>query len=143
MISTDKKLGEILLEQGVINSLQQSAAIGEQKRWGGKFGSILIQMGFVDEEKVASILEKKYNQKCISLKDREIPLNIISIIKPDVAKKYKVVPLGIEKRSLLIATSEPNNLSKLDDLAFIIGMNVKPVLAVEYDIQKAINRYYG
>ena len=143
MVKTKKKLGEILYEAGIINDMQQNLAAGQQSRWGGKFGSVLIQMGFVNEETVATILEKQYNQKCINIKNKEIPLNALSMVKPDVAKKFGIMPLAFDKRTLTIATSEPNNLETIDDLAFMLSVNIKPLLAVEYDIKKAIKQYYS
>ena len=143
MVKTKKKLGEILHEAGIINDMQQNLAAGQQSRWGGKFGSVLIQMGFVNEETVATILEKQYNQKCINIKNKEIPLNALSMVKPDVAKKFGIMPLAFDKRTLTIATSEPHNLETIDDLAFMLSVNIKPLLAVEYDIKKAIKQYYS
>jgi type IV pilus assembly protein PilB len=143
MVEVRKRVGEMLLEAGIINDLQQTAALGEQKRWGGKFGSILISMGFATEESVASVLEKQYKQKCISLKDRQIPSSVLSMVKPEVARRYGIIPLEFNKRTLTIATSEPNNLALLDDLSFMLGVNIKPQLAVEYEIKQAIDRYYG
>lgn len=143
MAETKKKLGEILYEAGIINDMQQNLAAGQQSRWGGKFGSVLIQMGFINEETVATILEKQYNQKCINIRNKEIPLNVLSIVKPDVAKKFGIMPLSFDKRTLTIATSEPKNLGTIDDLAFMLSVNIKPLLAVEYDIKKAIKQYYS
>jgi len=138
-----KRLGEILLETGTINELQRIVAVGEQKRWGGRLGSVLIHLGFVDEDKIASILEKQFRQKCISLKHKEIPPDVISMVQPDIAKQYCIMPLNLNKGTLTIAISDPNALGTVDDLAFMLGVKIRPILAIEHDIKDAIDRYYG
>jgi type IV pilus assembly protein PilB len=142
MIETKKRLGELLVEAGIINTTQQGAAAEEQKRWGGKFGTILIEMGFVDVEPVISTLENQHKQKCISLNNQKIPSELLSLVKAEVAKKYKIIPLDLHEKTLVIATTDPNNLETLDSLSFMLGLNIKPMLAVEYDIKNAIKRYY-
>jgi type IV pilus assembly protein PilB len=137
-----KRLGELLLEAGIINTTQQRAAIEEQRRWGGKFGSILIEMGFTDIEHVLFTLENQHKQKCISLKNKQIPLHVLSRVKVDIARKYNIMPLDVHEKTLVIATAEPNNLETLDNLSFILGLNIKPMLAVEFDIRNAIKRHY-
>lgn len=143
MVKGKKRIGELLIDAGVIDEFQKSAALGEQRQWGGRFGSVLIRMGIVDEESIVSILEKQLGQKCISLKDREISPKILSIIRPDIAKKYSIMPLHFDKRTLSIAISDTNDLGTIDDLSFMLGINIKPVFAIEHDIKNAIARYYG
>ncbi len=142
VVGSRKRLGDMLVEAGVVDDMQRSAAVGEQKQWGGKLGSILIRMGFIDEKSVATVLEKQLGRKCISLKNKEIPLNVLGMVKPDIAKKYHVIPLDFSKSILSIAISDPNDLGTLDDLSFMLGVNVKPVLALECEIKNAINQYY-
>jgi type IV pilus assembly protein PilB len=132
----------MLIDAGLITELQQVVAVGEQKMWGGKLGSVLIHLGFVDENSVASVLEKQFRQKCISLKNKEIPSNAISMVRPGIARQYCIMPLSLDKKTLTIAMPDPNDLATIDDLAFMLGVNVRPVLAIEYDIKNAIDRYY-
>ena len=143
MLESKKRLGDMLVEAGVINDMQRGAALGEQKRWGGKLASLLIFMGFADERTVAAVLEKQLGQKCIALKDKEIPSNILSMVRPSIAKKYNIVPIDFDKRTLSVAISNPNDLRALDDLTFALGIKVKPVLALEYGIKNALGRYYA
>lgn len=143
MLERRQKLGDMLVEAGVIDDLQRSVALGEQRRFGGKLASVLIHLGLADEKVIAPLLEKQRGQKCILLRNKEIPQNVLSVIKPDVAKKYKVIPLGFERRTLIVATPDPDNLGSLDDLSFMLGINIKPMLALEYDIKNAITRYYS
>lgn len=132
----------MLVEAGIIDDLQRTAALGEQRQFGGKIGSILINMRMVDENSICEVLEKQLGQKCVSLKDKNIPLSVLSALKPNEAMKYHVLPLDLDRKTLTIATSDPNDLGMLDDLSFMLGLNIKPVLALEYEIKKAIRMYY-
>ncbi len=137
-----KKIGEILIEAGLINEFQLSSAIGIQRQYQGKLASILINMGFVDEKAVASAIEKQLRQKCISLDGKEIPVEVLNKVKPDIAKKYCILPIEFDQKTLTIATSDPTDLKTVDELEFMLGARIKPVLALEYSIKKAITQHY-
>lgn len=137
-----KRLGEMLIEAGIIDEMQLTAALGQQKQWGGKLGSKLIEMGFVDEQAVASVLEKQLGVTCVYLEGMEIPLKAIHAVKHEVVKKYGIMPLELDKNMLTIAMSDPTDVKTLDDLGFLLGVRIKPVLALDSDIKKTIARYY-
>lgn len=137
-----KRLGEMLIEAGLIDGLQLSSALGQQRQWGGRLASILIDMGFIDERSIASVLEKKLGQKCISLKNRKIPAEALKIVNHDIATKYGILPLDFDKKSLTIAMSDPTDLKTIDELSFVFGLKIKPLLAIESNINKAIALHY-
>jgi len=137
-----KRLGEILIEAGIIDQLQLNSALGQQRQWGGKLGSVLIEMGFADEKSIASVLEKQLKIKCISLDDIEVMQKALNAVKLDMAKKYCIMPLDMDKNTLTIAISDPSDIKTLDELSFTLGVRVKPVLALESDIKNAIARHY-
>ncbi len=143
METNKKKLGEMLLETGLIDELQLSSALGQQKQWGGRLASILINKGFIEEKSIASILEKKLNQKYMPLENKSIPADILKIVKLDVAKKYSIFPLALDKKTLTLAMSDPTDLSTIDELSFALGLQIKPVLAIESSINQAIKRHYS
>ena len=144
MSNKDKKrIGEILKEAGLIDEFQLATALGRQKEWGGRLASILINMGFVDEESVASVLEKQLGQKCLSLDNKEILPEALNTIKPDIVKKYCIMPIEFDQKTLTIATSDPTDLKTIDELSFILGVRIKPVLALESSIKRAITRHYA
>ena len=144
MSNKDKKrIGEILKEAGLIDEFQLATALGRQKEWGGRLASILINMGFVDEESVASVLEKQLGQKCLSLDNKEILPEALNTIKPDIVKKYCIMPIEFDQKTLTIATSDPTDLKTIDELSFILGVRIKPVLALESSIKRAIPRHYA
>lgn len=137
-----KRLGEMLIEAGLIDELQLNAALGEQKQWGGRLGSIVVRMGFIDEHEAASVLEKQLGLKCITLEEMEISQKALQAVKHEIAKKYYIMPIDLDKNTLSIAISDPTDVKTLDDLSFMLGVRIKPVLALESDIKNAIARYY-
>lgn len=142
MKDSRKRIGEILIEAGLIDELQLSSALGEQRQWGGRICSILLKMGFVDKKTIASVLEKQIGQNCISLEDRKIPLEALEKIKIDLAKKYCIMPLDFDKRTLTVAMPDPTDLKTIDELDFILGVKIKPVLVLECEIKNAIAQHY-
>lgn len=138
-----KKLGELLLEAGLIDENHLKAALSYQEEWGGRLGSILITKGFVSEEDMLAVLEKQLGLKSISLENLEKPSDeVLNMVRVDIAKKFVVFPVRFEGKSLLLATSDPTDLKTLDDLGFLLGFRVKPLLALESDIRRAIDLHY-
>ena len=137
-----KKLGEILKEAGLIDDFQLQTALSHQRNWGGKLGSILVEMEFVREEDLARVIAEKMGIPYVDLFDPEIPAASLSLIKVDVAKKYGVVPVRKEGSSIVIAMSDPLDMEAIDDLRFSTGLMVKPALALESEIKDAIGKYY-
>lgn len=137
-----KKIGAMLMETGHLDEYQLSASLGYQKQWGGRLASVIINMGFVEEKSIASALEKQLGQKCISLTDIKIPSEAINAVKHDIAMKYSIIPLDFDKRTLTVAMSDPTDLNAIDELSFILGVRIKPILAVGSGINKAIAKYY-
>ena len=137
-----KRLGELLIEEGVINDLQLATALGDQKQWGGKIGEILLRLKMMSEEDLAYALQARLKVKWLSLKEMQIQEAIIKLVPEDTAKKFLIVPVGIRKTTLYIAMTDPTDLKTLDTLSFNLGMQVKPVIATQSDIKWAIARYY-
>jgi type IV pilus assembly protein PilB len=138
----DKRIGEMLIEAGLIDHFQLSAALAEQRQWGGRLCSVLVTKGFVDEHSIVSVLEKQVGEKCVSLVDAETPSDVLQKVKPDIAKKYSVFPLSCDKSGIALAMPDPTDLKVLDELSFILGLRVKPLLAMESHIRDAIALHY-
>jgi len=137
-----KKLGEMLLEAGLIDNVQLQSALAHQKKWGMRLGAALIEMKFITERDLASFLERQLNTQCVSIMTKELSPDVINALTPDIAKKYHIFPLEDSEKELVIATSDPLDLQMLDELSFNVGKRVKPVLALESEISKAIAFYY-
>lgn len=143
MKKEQKKVGELLLDAGLIDDFQLNASLAYQKEWGGRLGSIMIKKGFVSEKELALIIAKQYGTPCASLEVMESPSDeILNMVKGDVAKKFGIFPIGLEGKTLLVAVSDPTDLKTLDDISFTLGVRIKPVLALESEITRAIETNY-
>jgi len=137
-----KKLGDFLKESGLIDDFQLQTALSHQRNWGGKLGSILVEMEFVREEELARVIAEKMRIPYVNLFEPELPAAAIMLIKADVAKKYGVIPIRKEGHSIVIAMSDPMDMEAIDDLSFSTGFTIKPALALESEIKDAIKKYY-
>ena len=137
-----KKLGELLIETGLINDFQLQSALAHQRSWGGKLGSILIEMEFIREEDVAQAIAKQYRTPWANLFDPEIPDAVLKVIKKEMAKKYNVVPVRKEAGGLIVAMSNPLDIDVIDALRFATGFQIKPALALESELKDALRKYY-
>jgi hypothetical protein len=137
-----KKLGDFLKDAGLIDDFQLQTALSHQRNWGGKLGSILVELEFVREEELARVIAEKLRIPYVNLFDPELPAASISLIKADVAKKYGVMPVRKEGNAIVIAMSDPMDMEAIDDLRFSTGLVVKPALALESEIKDAIRKYY-
>jgi hypothetical protein len=137
-----KRLGEILLEEGLISEAQLSLALGEQRQWGGRLGTTLVKKGFITEADMAFVLARQLGIKWVSLKNRRIRPEVLACLKGETARKYTVMPLACDGTELTLAVSDPTDLATLDTLKFITGKRVRAVMAVESDIVLSIARHY-
>ncbi len=142
MVTIKKKLGEMLVEEGLIDNLQLNSALGHQRQWGGHLGSIFVEMGFVDEKDIAAALERQLGIRCINIDDFDVSEAAIEAMKVDIAKKYMAFPLMLEDKTLTLAMTNPAELNVIDELQFMLGYRIKPVLALESDIKRAIAYHY-
>ncbi len=138
-----KKVGQLLLEKGLINEHQLEQALEEQKLTGKLLGRIFIDMGLVTEDDVLQALGARSGFMVVKLKDLHIPKNVIEKVPASVAKIYTLMPVSFENNILTVAIADPLNVSAFDDLRFTLGMNVKGVVADDEEIRDAIKEYYG
>jgi type IV pilus assembly protein PilB len=137
-----KKLGELLIDAGLIDTFQLESALAHQRNWGGKLGGILVELEFAREEDVAKVIAEKLRLPYAQLFDPEVPEAVLKLIKPDIAKKYIVMPVKKEGGGLVVAMSDPLDIDVIDELRFITSLNIKPALALESEIKLAIRKYY-
>jgi len=133
----------MLVKAGLITEDQLQEALQQQKANGGKLGTNLLRMGYVKEEEVTSLLSEQYGVPAIHLEHFEIDEATIKHIPAEVAQKYMVIPIERTGSTLTVALADPSNVFALDDIRFITGYQVEPVVAAEASIHKAIERYYG
>ncbi len=136
-------IGSLLVEKGLITQAQLDEAIEERERTGDILGHILVEFGFVSEEGILKVLSEHLGMRTISLKNKDVPDEVIKKIGPTTARAYGVVPVEADDGSVTVALSDPLNISVLDDLRFILDTPVKGMVATKEEIEDALQRYYG
>jgi type IV pilus assembly protein PilB len=136
------RIGELLLKEKCITAEELQQALQRQKANGGKLGFNLVRLGFVKDEEITALLSKQYGVPSINLAQFEIDAGIIKLIPADTAQKYQIVPLSRAGSTLTIAMTDPTNVFAMDDIKFMTGYNVEPVVASETAVGEAIDKYY-
>ncbi|NJC87570.1 MAG: hypothetical protein FIB02_03420 [Desulfuromonas sp.] len=138
------RLGELLLQEKLITQAQLEEALQAQVIFGGKLGTILIEMGMISEKILAGIMKQQLGFPCAKPEDLEdIPRTVIDIIGLDLAEKFMVVPVSVSGRKLTLAMADPRNIQAIDEIAFRTGHIILPMLALEVRLFFALERYYG
>ncbi|MBI2212020.1 MAG: type IV-A pilus assembly ATPase PilB [Acidobacteria bacterium] len=137
------RLGELLVKAGLISQDQLKEALKSQKESSSKLGETLIKLGFVAEEDITECLSQQFGVPSINLAHFEIDAGVIKLIPADVARKYNILPVNKTGATLTIAMADPTNVFAMDDIKFMTGYNVEPVVASELGIRSAIDNYYG
>src|SRR5687768_10180167 len=137
------RIGELLLKEKRITAEQLQEALNYQRQNGGKLGLNLIKLGFVKDDEVTALLSRQYGVPSIALAEFEIDPAIVKLIPAETAQKYQIVPLSRAGATLTIAMTDPTNVFAMDDIKFMTGYNVEPVVASETAVADAIVRYYA
>src|SRR2546427_252962 len=137
------RIGELLLKEKRITPEQLQQALAGQKANGGKLGYNLVRMGFVKDEEITALLSKQYGIPSINLAQFEIDPGVVKLVPAETAQKYQIVPLSRSGATLTIAMTDPTNVFAMDDIKFMTGYNVEPVVASETAVVEAIQKYYG
>jgi len=137
------RLGEILIKENLITADQLKQAIEYQKKNNGRLGTCLMKLGFVRDDEITQVLSRQYGVPSINLKYYEVEPAVIKLIPQETAVRYQVVPLSRVGATLTIAMTDPTNVFAMDDIKFMTGFNVEPVVASESDINDAIQKFYG
>jgi type IV pilus assembly protein PilB len=137
------RLGEILIKESLITSDQLRQALEHQKAHGGRLGTCLMKLGFISDDEITGVLSRQYGVPSINLKFYEVDASVIKLIPQDTAVRYQIVPLSRVGSTLTIAMTDPTNVFAMDDIKFMTGFNVEPVVASESAIAEAISKFYG
>jgi len=136
------RLGQMLVNAKLVTDDQLKKALAAQQKDGGRLGSNLVKLGFIDEDELVSFLSKQYGIPAVNLQEVEIDPSVCKLIPSDVVQKYQIMPLNRTGATITIAMVDPSNVFALDDVKFMTGYNVEPVVASEAAIKGAINKYY-
>ncbi len=137
------RLGEILVKDSLISGDQLKQALDYQKKNGGRLGTCLVKMGLVSDDDITAVLSRQYGVPSINLKFYEVDPAVIKLVPQETAVRYQIVPLSRVGSTLTIAMTDPTNVFAMDDIKFMTGFNVEPVVASETAISEAIHKFYG
>ena len=132
------KLGDLLVKENLISQQQLKEALEYQRVNGGRLGNCLIRLGFVTDDEITAILSRQYGVPSINLSFFDIDPSIVKLIPVETAQKYQILPLSRVGSTLTIAMIDPTNVFAMDDIKFMTGFNIEPVVASETAIREAI-----
>ncbi len=145
-MSPRRKLGEVLVEAGLVDEFQLRSALSDQKRWGRPLGITLIKLGFVEEDELVRVLSRQLDVPIVDLHGKRIAPDALGLLPADVAEQYHCVPLFTKREggrdTLYLGMEDPTDLRALDDLSFRTGMQIRPVLVGPTQLAEAFERYY-
>lgn len=136
------RIGELLLREKIITQDQLKKAVDEQKKNGGRLGYNLTRLGYISEKDLTAFLSRQYGIPTIELSTQEIEPEIVRLIPQDVAEKYQVIPVGRTGSTLVLAMADPSNIFAIEDIKFLTGYNVEPLIASDSAIKTAIEKHY-
>ncbi|CAN5690244.1 type IV-A pilus assembly ATPase PilB [soil metagenome] len=137
------KLGEILVRENLISPHHLREALDYQREHGGRLGHNLVKLGLVTDDMITAVLSRQYGIPSVNLDLFQIDESVLRLIPHEVAQKYSVIPLSRVGATLTLAMVDPTNVFAMDDIKFMTGLNVEPVVVAEVSIQHAIAKYYG
>ena len=137
------KIGDLLVKESLISQQQLKEALEHQRVNGGRLGNCLIKLGFVTDDEITAILSRQYGVPSINLSFFDVDPSVVKLIPVETAQKYQILPLSRVGSTLTIAMIDPTNVFAMDDIKFMTGFNIEPVVASETAIREAIDKYYG
>src|SRR5258707_7210543 len=135
--------GQILVRENLISPQHLRQALDYQREHGGRLGFNLVKLGLVSDDTLPAVLSRQYGIPSVNLELFDIDDSVLRLIPQEVAQKYSVLPLSRVGASLTLAMVDPTNVFAMDDVKFMTGLNVEPVVVAEASIQQAISKYYG
>jgi len=137
------RLGDVLVRSGKISTQQLQEGLAFQKEKGGRIGSALVKLGFLSEKELVEFLSQHFGVPAIDLARVDVDETVVKIVPAEVARKYMILPVAKVGAKVTLAMIDPTNVFAMDDIKFMTGYNVDPVVASETAIRAGIDRYYG
>src|SRR4051794_8962488 len=138
-----QRLGDLLVKEKIITPEQLEQASKVQKEQSCRLGSALVKLGFLSDEDVTNFLSRQYGVPAINLSYFEIDTQVVKLVPFETAKRYQILPLSRVGASLTIAMVDPTNVFAMDDIKFMTGFNIEPVVASETAIMEGIDKAYN
>ncbi len=142
-MSTTNRLGELLVREKLISLQQLRQAQEEQRKSGQNLGYALAKLGYISDGEITSFLSTQYRVPAVDLDEYEIDPDVTRLVSREVCDKHKIIPISKSGSALVVAMADPTNLHAIDDIKFLTGFNVEPVVASETGITGAIERAYN
>ncbi len=137
------RIGDLLMQYGIITEAQLDEALNEQRQSGEKIGEVLIRLGFVTQQNINEVLEYQLGIPFVELKEYDISKEAVLTISESLAKRHVLIPIRLTESNLYVAMEDPLNIFAIDDVKIYSGKEVVPMLANEEDIKFAIEMHYG
>lgn len=141
--TSNKHLGELLVERGVLDQEQVAMAMAYQKEKGGLFGEILVELKFATEEDIAQALTCQYGFPYLPLANYEIDQDVLDSVPANVCRQFCLIPIDKIGKSLTLAMADPLNVNAIEDVELISKCSVQTFVATGSDVREAIRKYYG
>lgn len=141
-VDSKKRIGEVLIEQGIITQEQLDEALKQQKSQGKKVGEVLVSLGFISESKLIDILSAQIDVQHIILDGIKVSRELTTLLPEEMCKKYKIIPVYSNKNTITIAMTDPTDLRTIDHIKFVTGKDIDAVMSSEKQIMSAITRVY-
>ncbi|NLP01138.1 MAG: Flp pilus assembly complex ATPase component TadA, partial [Fibrobacter sp.] len=138
-----KRIGEVLLEQGLLTEEQLQAGLEEQRKTGLQLGKCLVNLGFISENKLVDVLSAQLDIQHVVLENFSFSRQLVHVIPEEMARRYKAIPLFEQDGVITVAMADPTNLRTIDHLKFKTGKEIEPVIATEKSIIAAIDKNYS
>lgn len=136
-------LGQLLLEDGVIDGPALGLALRHQRSFGGRLGDVLVALGLLDEDRLVEVLGRQLGLPVAQVADRTVAAEVLRLLPERLLRRHQALPIWISQRRLLVAMSDPQDLAAIDELRFAAGMPLRVALAGKRAIAKALDRNFG
>ena len=146
MIRNKKRLGDLLVDAGVITDEQLKEALKKQREMGSRLGQVLIELGMTDEEEVMQAMHTQLGLPIARIREAKIPKEVIMTLPENIVRKYNVMPIMFDEANtniLYVAMEDPMNIIAIDDIGIVTNLQIEPMVATPSDINFGIERYYG
>ncbi|MBU5638506.1 general secretion pathway protein GspE [Geomonas sp. Red69] len=138
------RLGEMLLKLGALNASQLEQVLRAQAIYGGRLGTNLVEMGLVEEDQLARVLSEQLGVPCVDHDLlREIPQSLLGLLPLELVTRYRVLPVSLDGKRLVIAMADPSDFKAIDEIGFITGLVIIPRVCSELRLSIALERWYG
>jgi hypothetical protein len=136
------RLGELLLREKRVTPVQLQEALNHQRQHGGRLGASLVKLGILADDEITAAISRQCGVPSINLADFDLDPGVVRLIPVESATKYSVVPVGKSGTTLTLAMADPTNVFAMDDIKFMTGLHIEPVVASETAIREAITRLF-